>query len=358
MATSTTPNNSNNKFKVAAAHSAPIYMNKTATLQKVIQLIEQAASEDIKLVVFPETYVPGYPYFIETTPPLLQPPILAKYADQSVVVSDDLSEVQSACLRTGVSINLGISERMKGGYTLFNSQVTIDGASGEILGVHRKLQPTYVERIVWAQGTPSTLTVHPLPALNNHNLGALACWENTMNLARQSLILQAEHVHAAGWPALSTMSGFEPVADIQIEALMKSHALTAQVFVICASNYVDATCLDWMETNLGGPQDFVKEGGGWSAVVHPFCSILNEGGKAVTGSGERLVAAEINFGDLKQVKVWLDAAGHYARPEVLEVRVDGKKYWEDERRGGRRWWKGEGKNRAGEEEKDEEGREE
>ena len=82
-----------------------------------------------------------------------------------------------------------------------------------------------------------------------------------MNGARQALIQDVQHIHAGAWPALSTMVGFEASADTQIEALMKAHTLTGQVFVVCASNFVDDTCLDWMENNLG-EQNLVKRGGG------------------------------------------------------------------------------------------------
>ncbi|KAK8079508.1 carbon-nitrogen hydrolase [Apiospora hydei] len=331
------------KFKVAAAHAAPIFMNKAATIKKVIELIEQAGHDDIKLLVFPETFIPGYPYWTECYPPLAQVDALAKYAQESVVVetdNEDMRGIQAACRRAGVSINLGISERMASGYTLFNSQVTVDGRDGAILGVHRKLQPTYVERMVWAQGDGSTLRTWPLSSSevagqgqgqgegssSSYNLGGLACWEHTMNGARQALIAQNEHIHAGAWPALSTMVGFEAVADAQIEALMKAHALTAQVFVVTASNYVDETCLEWMEENLG-KQDLVKPGGGWSSVLHPFCSYL---AGPHTGAEERLVQAEVDFAQLGAVKVWIDAAGHYRRPEILRFSFDSRPHWPDE----------------------------
>lgn len=147
-----------------------------------------------------------------------------------------------------------------------------------------------------------------------------------MNLARQSLIDQNQQIHAAAWPALSIMSGFESAANSQIEALMKNHALTAQAFVICASNYVDETCVKWMEENLG-KQDLVKEGGGWSAVVHPFCAFL---GGPHTESEEKLVVADIDLGDLADVKVWIDAAGHYRRPEILSSALNGEAIWPDD----------------------------
>jgi predicted amidohydrolase len=213
---------------------------------------------------------------------------------------------------------------MAGGHTLFNSQLLIE-SDGSILGVHRKLQPTYVERLVWAQGGGATLRNWPLKL--GWNLGGLACWENTMNGARQALLMQKQHIHAGAWPALSTMRGFEAVADAQIEALMKNHALTAQVFVITASNYVDKQCLEWMEKNLG-PQEFVKEGGGWSSILHPFCSFI---AGPHTGAEEKLVSGEIDFSSMGAVKVWIDAAGHYNRPEVLQFKFDDKPLWSDEK---------------------------
>ncbi|KAL2017886.1 hypothetical protein VTK56DRAFT_1542 [Thermocarpiscus australiensis] len=237
-----------------------------------------------------------------------------------------MAAVQDACRRAGVAVSLGVSERMAGGHTLFNSQVTVDG-DGTILGVHRKLQPTYVERLVWAQGGGATLRNFSLAAsLGGWNLGGLACWEHTMNGARQALIAQGQHIHAGAWPALSTMAGFEAVADAQIEGLMKAHALTAQAFVVTASNYVDDTCLDWMRENLG-EQDLVKAGGGWSSVLHPFCAYL---AGPHTGPEEKLVAGEVDFGQLGAVKVWIDAAGHYQRPEILQFSFDSRPLWADE----------------------------
>lgn len=269
-----------------------------------------------------------YQYFVEAYPPLLQASAIAQYAEQSVVCDSSdpsISAIQDACRAAGVTVSLGVSERMGGGYTLFNSQVHID-SSGVILGVHRKLQPTYAERYVWAQGDGSTLRVWPVDAgsgRGSYNLGGLCCWENTLNGARQALIEQNQHIHVGAWPSLSTMKGFEDVADPQIEALMKAHALTAQVFVLTAANPVDDTCLEWMEKNLG-KQDLVKKGGGWTAIIHPFCPYL---AGPHTGEEERLIVAELDLNDVGQVKVWIDGNGHYKRPEVLEMKVNNKQLW-------------------------------
>ncbi|KAJ7146334.1 carbon-nitrogen hydrolase [Mycena epipterygia] len=317
----------NTKIKAAAVHAAPVYMDKKATTQKVVDLIHQATSKGIRLLVFPETFIPGYPYFIECYPPLNQVSAIAQYAEQSVVAegekATEILTIRTACRDAGVAISLGISERVAGGYTLFNSQVNID-TDGEILGVHRKLQPTYVERAVWAQGSGATLKTYKYT--DGYNMGGLCCWENCMQLARQALVEQNEHIHAAAWPSLSTMAGFEATANLQIEALMKSHALMCQTFVICSSNYVDETCLTWMERNLG-KQDLVKPGGGWSSIIHPFCEIL---AGPHEGATERMVDAEIDLAQLSAVKVWIDAAGHYKRPEVLGLKVNKEALWKDE----------------------------
>lgn len=166
--------------RAAAVHAAPVFMNKAATVKKVVDIIRKGKGDNVELLVFPETFVPGYPYFIECYAPLDQVSALAQYTEQSVVVDrGDLQAVQAACKEQVVSICLGISERIADGHTLFNSQVYID-QKGIIVGVHRKLQPTYVERIVWAQGSGHTLQVYD--DFGDYRLGRLCCWENTMSL--------------------------------------------------------------------------------------------------------------------------------------------------------------------------------
>lgn len=162
------------KLKAAAVHAAPVYMDKKATLEKVVSLIAQAAKEGTELVAFPEVFVPGFPYFINCYAP--NPNIVVAYAAQSVVVQEDLRDVQAACAKHKITVVLGVSERVRGGNTLFNSIVTID-TDGTILGVHRKLQPTWAERYVWGQGSGYTLKTYETKA--GYRLGSLACWEHT-----------------------------------------------------------------------------------------------------------------------------------------------------------------------------------
>lgn len=120
-----------------------------------------------------------------------------------------------------------------------------------------------------------------------------------MNGARQALIMDKPHIHAGAWPTLSTISGIKSVADNQIEELMKSHALTAQVFVVSASNYVDESCLTWLRENLG-ESDLLKAGGGWSAVIHPF-GVYVAG--PITGQNEELLQTDLDLSQVSSVKV-------------------------------------------------------
>ncbi|KAH8892753.1 carbon-nitrogen hydrolase [Thozetella sp. PMI_491] len=311
------------KIKAAAVHATPVFMDKAATLQKVVAMISQAAEQSVQLLVFPEVFVPGFPYFINCYAPGKQVPAIQKYTAESVVVPDDLGDVQRACARHKVTISLGISERMKGGYTCFNSIVTID-ADGTILGVHRKLKPTYAERYVWAEGSGHTLCVYDTSL--GVKLGGLACWEHTFNGARQALLEQREHIHAGCWPAIDGTEGFRETCSPQIEALMKTHALTAQVFVICATGFVDEATMKWMEDNLG-PQDHMIPGKGWSAIIHPMCAIM---AGPVSGSEDQLVVAELDMAEIGSCKVYIDGMGHYKRPDILKSSFDSRPVWPDD----------------------------
>lgn len=302
-------------FKVAAAHVAPVYMDVDRSIDKACAWVAEAGRQGVKLLVFPEVFVPGFPYWINGYPPIAQVGLNRRYQDASIEVpGPEIDRVQAAAREAGVAVVLGISERMKRGRTCFNSMVFID-TDGSLLGVHRKLQPTFAERYIWGQGDGSTLKVFDSRL---GRIGGLACWEHTMNLARQALVLQGEQIHAGAWPSLSTMAGFEAVADSQIEAMMKNHAITGQCFVVCASSPVSEEMVAFMERELG-PQSCTRAGGGWSAVIHPFTPCL---AGPHLGSEEKLLVAEIDLDQISDVKLFVDSAGHYSRPEILSLKVD------------------------------------
>ncbi|KAK4154000.1 carbon-nitrogen hydrolase [Chaetomidium leptoderma] len=275
------------KFKVAAAHAAPVFMDKAATIKKVVRLIEQAAAEDVKLLVFPETFVPGYPVSA-----------LVAYAAESVVVEPnnaDMAPLQdAACRRAGVVVNLGIS---------------------------RSACPTAGHSLFQRAGSPSTSD------------------------GRHPRRPPGEHVARAGvWPALSTMCGWESLADAQIETAQEgARADGAGVGGDGVEFMSMRDCLEWMRVHLG-EQELVGRGGGWSAVIHPFCGFM---AGPHTGEEERLVIGEVDLAELAMVKVWIDAQGHYQRPEILSFGFDDTPYWADEKKKG--WFKGQQEGGKGEE---------
>ncbi|MES2496071.1 MAG: carbon-nitrogen hydrolase family protein [Pseudomonadota bacterium] len=301
--------------KVAAAHVAPVFMKPLESAHRAAEWIGRAGQDGVDVIVFPEVYLPGFPYWINSYPPLHQVSLNRRYQDASIEIDGpEVAVLREAARDAGVLVVMGASERAQGARTCYNSAILID-KDGALLGVHRKLKPTYAERYIWGQGDGSGLWVKPTSA---GRIGALCCWEHMMNLARQALAEQQEEIHAALWPGLSTMAGFEAVSDIQIEAMMRNHALTAQCFVICASSPVTQEMMDFMANEFGSAE-MLAVGAGYSAIFHPFAATV-AGPKR--GSEEGLVIAEIDLDDCSDAKMWVDGTGHYSRPDVLALQFD------------------------------------
>ncbi|MFA4929368.1 MAG: carbon-nitrogen hydrolase family protein [Patulibacter sp.] len=298
---------------VAAVHAAPVLLDTEATVDKACALIARGGEQGIDLLVFPEAFVPGFPYWINLYPPADQFAINKRYRAASIErTGPEVAQLREAARRAGVNVVIGISERDGG--TLYNAQLHIDDR-GTLLGVHRKLQPTYAERYVWGQGDGSSLSVF---ATRLGRVGGLVCWEHMMNLARQALILQGEQIHAASWPGLSTQRGMEQSFDVQVDALSRAHAVTGQCFVVVAQNPLTPEMVAVFEDELG-PQAIQPAGGGWSAVIAPDGTTL--AGPHV-GLDETFVTAEIDLDAIDDLHALIDPRGHYARRDVLRLWMD------------------------------------
>jgi predicted amidohydrolase len=299
---------------VAAAHVSSVMLDREASLEKACAMVEEAGRLGVGLVCFPETFLPGFPYWINLYAPGVQHEIYLAYADQSVDLSTGaLDPLCQAAGAAGCAVVMGVSERVGG--TMYNTQVFIDEA-GTMRGKHRKLQPTYAERMIWSQGDGSTLCVHDLGV---GRVGGLICYEHMLNLARQALIDEGMQIHCASWPTFATSGNARNAAyDQRVEVMMRAHAITGQCFVIVAQNPVTDQNVAAMEAAMG-PQDVVGAGGGWSAIIGPDGAFVAE---PHTGLEERLVVAEIDHRAIRRAKVLADTAGHYSRPEVLSLAVD------------------------------------
>lgn len=300
-------------LKIAAAHCASILLDRDASIARACDMIEEAGAQGVDLLCFPETFVPGFPYWINLYAPGAFHPMHLRYGDQSVdLASDHLDPVRAAARAAGCAVVLGIGERDGG--TLYNSQVFI-GADGTLLGHHRKLQPTFAERTLWGQGDGSTLSVFDMAGAR---IGGLICYEHMSNLARHALLLDGMQIHCASWPTFATQAPRGAGYDSLVDTVMRAHAITGQCFVIVAENPVTQQYIDVMTESLG-PQTPLTPGGGCSTIYGPAGQIL---AGPHTGPDERLVMAEIDLRDIRSAKLLADSVGHSARAEVLQLSVD------------------------------------
>jgi nitrilase len=191
-------------LKIAMAQISPVWLDKDATLKKIENSIKEAAEEQCELIVFGEALLPGYPFWLALTggaewDKKVNKELHAHYVSNSICIEKgELDAVCKLAKAHKMAIYLGIMERPtdRGGHSIYASLVYIN-EEGEVKSVHRKLQPTYDERLTWAPGDGNGLQVHPLKAFT---AGGLNCWENWMPLPRTALYGQGEYLHIAVWP--------------------------------------------------------------------------------------------------------------------------------------------------------------
>ena len=246
------------KFKAAAVHAASPFLDREAGVAKTVRLIEEAASTGAKLIVFPETFIPGYPFWIWTHTPATGGPFFMELFANSVEVPSAATDVIGAAARkAGAFVSIGVSEREGG--TLYNTLLHF-GDDGTIIGHHRKLVPTCVERTVWGRGDGAGLRIIPTKL---GNIGGLICWEHSMDLARYALTAQGEQIHIAVWPAGSAIT-HDPssgVFDNLTEAASRHHAAAGQCFVINVQCCIDAATVERL--GFKDRPEMMWTGGGW-----------------------------------------------------------------------------------------------
>lgn len=298
---------------VAAINAAPRFLDRNGTLDLAASLIDDAGSRGARFVVFPESFVPGFPYWINVTPVVHQGPWFRRLWDNAVDAADaaPLTPVMRAAAANDVVVSLGVNERAGG--TLYNAQVIIDGAAG-VVAVRRKLVPTLAERTVWGYGDGSTLRAFPTRV---GTVSSLVCWEHAMNLVRQKLILDGAQVHAAAWPSFLGVEGIKDNYLQRVDLLIRHHALTGQCFVVSAMSPCSEEIAEMMSA-LPGAEKLIEPAPGWSAVAHPNGMLAAE----ISSQDDDILMAEVDLGDCVNAKYLLDTAGHSGRPEVLSLTVN------------------------------------
>lgn len=291
-------------IRAAAAQLSPVLENADGTIEKVVRTIEEAAHDGVRFLVFPETFVPYYPYFSFVQPAVMMGREHMRLYENAPTVPGPATEaVASAARQAGMVVVLGVNERDHG--SLYNAQVIFD-ADGTILLKRRKITPTFHERMVWGQGDGSGLTV-----VDSHvgRIGALACWEHYNPLARYALMAQHEEIHAAQFPG--SMVG-QIFAD-QIEVTIRHHALESGCFVVNATGWLTDAQVQAITPDPGLQR--ALRGGSNTAIISPegvhLAPPLRE--------GEGLVVADLDMSLITKRKRMMDSVGHYARPELLSL---------------------------------------
>jgi nitrilase len=295
--------------RVAAVQIAPDLDSGSGTVAKVLGAIAEAAEKGAKLVVFPETFVPWYPYFSFVHPPVLTGAEHIRLYDNAVVVPGPVTEaVAGAARRHGVVVALGVNERDHG--SLYNAQLIFD-ADGRLVLKRRKITPTFHERMIWGQGDGAGLVAVDTAA---GRIGALACWEHYNPLARYALMAQHEEIHVAQFPG--SMVG--PIFADQIEVTIRHHALESGCFVVNATGWLTEEQIAKIS-----PDEKLRKalrGGCMTAIVSP------EGAHVVPPltQGEGILIADLDMGLIVKRKRMMDSVGHYARPELLHLVLDNR----------------------------------
>ena len=299
------------RFGIAAVQAAPVFLDLDATVGKACRLIEEAASGGAKIIVFPEAFLPGYPLWVWFIPSGKTHPLRALYAElhgNSVSIPGPaVNRLAEAAGDLGVTVAMGVNEKNSeaSDSTLYNTLLYL-GAGGEILGKHRKLIPTAGERLVWGHAPGCDLEVFDLTFAR---IGGLLCWENYMPLARYALTAWGEQIHLA-----PTWDRGEPWISS-----MRHIAKVGRCFVVGACQ---AFHKDDVPDALAFKSEYLDGVEGW---INPGLSlIVDPDGKVVGGpleAQEGILFAEVEAHQLIGPRWQLDTAGHYARPDVFDLRV-------------------------------------
>ncbi len=320
------------KVKVAVAQAAPVFMDKERTLEKACRMIKEAGDNGAELVAFPEAFIPGYPAYYTIgyeTPPHDWTDFMIALQDNSIVIPGDDTEMLAEAARaadTHVVIGCNELDDRKGSRTVYNSLLFIS-REGRVLGRHKKLMPTYTERIYWGQGDGSDIATYDTDI---GRIGGLVCWENHMVLVRAAMVYSGQDFHVAVWPGnwrrgddkLLAAETEDPGAGCTVQSLIRVHAFESGAFVLSACGYLD-------DDDFPERWHYVRDGD------HMNCSWARGGSSIVNPAGrylfephfekDAILYADCYANQIKAVKAIFDSLGHYSRWDVAKLLIDREK---------------------------------
>ncbi len=299
-------------FKVAAVQTSPCFLDVRRTVAKTCGFMREAAAHGAAIVAFPEAFIPAYPYWAWLESPLESQKRFQQLYLNSITIPGEWTDVLARCAKeNNIIAVIGVNEvdpLLTG--TIFNTNLVIDN-HGAVLGKHRKLVPTYAEKLVWGPGDGSTYVVYHT---DHGRLGTLLCGENTNTLARFALLALGEQVHIANFPAFPFTEWYEEAHAIRIRC--QAHAFEGKVFVIASTSLMDPASIDLLCSP--GKRGLLKGNGyALSAVFGPDGNAISE-----LIDEEGIVYADIDLNDLLRPKVMHDITGHYNQFAVLSLNLN------------------------------------
>ena len=300
-----------NQYKVAVVQAAPVFLDLDATLDKGVALIEEAAENGARLIGFPETWIPGYPWWIWLESPIGGLRFIQQYHENSL--GKDSPQLQKLCdvaRENNIFVVMGASERLGG--SLYIAQFFID-PDGSLLDVRRKLKPTHVERTVFGDGHGNNLRVFDTDL---GRIGGLCCWEHLQPLSKYAMYAQNEQVHIGAWPTFSLYRDKAYSLGPELNMAVSSvYAAEGQCYFLAPCGVISDEMVQLMaDTPLN--QELLPRGGGHAMIFGPdgapMCDYMDD-------DAEGLLYADIDLGAIAIAKSFADPAGHYSRPDVTRL---------------------------------------
>jgi nitrilase len=311
--------------KVAAVHAAPVFLDRAATTAKAISITNEAARAGAQLIAFPETYIPAFPVWAAVWAPIDNHDLFIRMADQSVSAKGaEIASLRREARKLGVCISIGISESSPASVgAIWNSNILI-GHDGCILNHHRKLVPTFYEKLIWASGDGAGLRVVDTPV---GRVGNLICGENTNPLARYSLMAQAEQVHISSWPPIwptrrpGDGANFNNVAANRIRS--SAHSFEAKAFGINTAGYMDAAMREFLVTRDPQVSNILDR---TQPAASFFVDPTGESIGDTLQDQEGIAYAEFDLKRCVEPKQFHDVVGYYNRFDVFSLTVNRKRH--------------------------------
>lgn len=304
------------KFVAAAVQAAPAFLDTRATTEKACRLIDEAAGHGATLIAFPEVFIAGYPYWNWMMSPLEGSEWFRKlYLSAIDVPGPEVRALQRAAERHGATVVIGVNERSPVSMgTIYNTNLVID-AEGRLIGRHRKLVPTFAEKLTWGSGDGSTITVYETAI---GRLGTLACGENTNTLARFALLAQGEQVHVANYIAFPFTKNYDMPEAIKIRA--GAHSFEGKVYTVVACSAMSDEIRDMLGTTSKAREQLSGTPNAFSGIFGPHGTLISQ----PLIDDEGIVYGEIDITASIEPKQFQDIIGHYNRFDIFNLTVNAR----------------------------------